>query len=264
MATPNSFLRGAEGGKKLTEGQELTVGQYLRHEREKKSIPLETVSQVTRITKEKLEALERDDFKAISAPVFVRGFLRNYANFLGLDPGDVIARYESQIDLLQVAPKVTEPTPSVVKDETLVKKYLAFLGVLIIGVAIAFYFFQKSSVPPPQPEKAQKQPEQLFAGAPVIGEKQKAREEKNSLRVLAAEQTWLRIRTEDQPVIDVLLQPQETATWTSRGDFNITVGNAGGIEIFLNGVSQGRLGKSGEVVHLVLPKKGTEAEKKKP
>jgi hypothetical protein len=64
----------------------------------------------------------------------------------------------------------------------------------------------------------------------------------------------MRILNDEQQVSDVLLQPKETSSWTARRQFRIIIGNAGGIELFLNGVSQGRLGKSGEVIHLVLPR----------
>lgn len=66
--------------------------------------------------------------------------------------------------------------------------------------------------------------------------------------------TWLRIQPDDQKEVEALLRPEETSTWTARRQFKVTVGNAGGVDIFLNGVPQGPLGNSGEVVHLLLPK----------
>ena len=64
---------------------------------------------------------------------------------------------------------------------------------------------------------------------------------------------WLRIQSDDRPESEALLQPKETATWTAQRQFKILLGNAGGVEISLNGNPQGPLGKSGEVVHLLLP-----------
>ena len=87
------------------EEEKETVGQFLRKEREKRKVSLDAVAKVTRITRENLEALEKDDFQVISAPVFVRGFLRNYATYLGLDPKEVISRYDSQTDLIPAPQK---------------------------------------------------------------------------------------------------------------------------------------------------------------
>jgi len=109
-----------------------------------------------------------------------------------------------------------------------------------------------------QPEKEKKKLEGLLAATPSPKEEEKEKERGHILKVIAIEKTWLRIKPNDQPVIEVLLQPKETASWSARRRFDITVGNAGGIEIFFNGVFQGRLGKSGEVIHLVLPKETRE------
>lgn len=62
-----------------------TIGQQLRGARERKKITLETAAQATKIKGEYLGALEADQFERIEAPVYVRGFLRIYAQYLGLD-----------------------------------------------------------------------------------------------------------------------------------------------------------------------------------
>jgi cytoskeleton protein RodZ len=288
MASPGSFSHGTEGGKSLTEEHGLTVGQYLRQEREKRKVTLDSVAKVTRITKENLEALEKDEFQAISAPVFVRGFLRNYATFLGLDPQELVDRYDAQTDLIKISGAKEAPQPS--KDENPLFKYLVSLCIILAGVAI-IYYLQKPSAPPvpapvvtpapsspspapgarpsplkpetspgkvvPQviaPEKEKRLSEKLVAAAPVPGEKEATPDRRHVLKVVATEKTWMRISNDENQVSDVLLQPKETSSWTARRQFRIIIGNAGGIELFLNGVSQGRLGKSGEVIHLVLPR----------
>ncbi|NWF56254.1 MAG: helix-turn-helix domain-containing protein, partial [Syntrophaceae bacterium] len=124
-----------------------TVGLFLRKEREKKNVSLDAVAKVTRITRENLAALENDDFQFISAPVFVRGFLRNYANYLGLDPKEVIARYDSQTELLP-AIQDQEPPPPPPREENPLFKTLLFLSILLAGVAISFWYYQKTSAPP--------------------------------------------------------------------------------------------------------------------
>jgi cytoskeleton protein RodZ len=78
--------------------------------------------------------------------------------------------------------------------------------------------------------------------------------------------TWLRIQSDDQPDVEALLQPMQTASWTARRQFKITVGNAGGVEISFNGKPLGTLGASGQVVNLLLPDemKPPSEEKKEP
>lgn len=77
-------------------GGEETVGEMLLGAREKKGLPLEVVSQDTKIPVSTLQYLETDNFEAIPAKVYATGFLKIYAQILGLDPAQVINKYEVQ------------------------------------------------------------------------------------------------------------------------------------------------------------------------
>jgi cytoskeletal protein RodZ len=79
-----------------------TVGEYLRREREARRVTLEEISESTRISRPYLEALERNDFRFFSRPEYIRGFLQGYARYLGLNPGEVLKRYEFQQDLARL------------------------------------------------------------------------------------------------------------------------------------------------------------------
>lgn len=70
------------------------LGQILREARENKGLTLEEVQAETRIHSRFLTALEKGDYAALPTPVHVRGFLRNYARFLGLDPQPLLDRYQ--------------------------------------------------------------------------------------------------------------------------------------------------------------------------
>jgi len=76
----------------------LTVGQYLEKQRKEKKVPLEYIAERTRITLTYLQALEKDDFHRLPGEFFTRGFLRTYAKFIQLDPAEVIAAYQRQVE----------------------------------------------------------------------------------------------------------------------------------------------------------------------
>jgi cytoskeletal protein RodZ len=76
-----------------------TLGQFLRRERESRSVSLEEVSKITRISLPILDALERDDFESILQKEFIPGFLRGYARHLGLPRDEVLRRYRVQAEL---------------------------------------------------------------------------------------------------------------------------------------------------------------------
>src|SRR5690606_30823040 len=66
---------------------------YLREQREASQLSLEEISRVTRIPQRSLERLEAGRFEELPADVFVRGFLRSYADCVGLDAEDAVRRY---------------------------------------------------------------------------------------------------------------------------------------------------------------------------
>ena len=70
-----------------------TVGSTLRRQRETKRMALSEVSRVTRIPLGTLQAIEQDHFDDLPGEVFVKGFLKSYAQTVGLVPDDVVARY---------------------------------------------------------------------------------------------------------------------------------------------------------------------------
>lgn len=67
-----------------------TIGRKLGQAREEKHISLEQVSAATRVRLHYLEALERDDLSAIPSAAQARGFLRIYADFLGLNADELV------------------------------------------------------------------------------------------------------------------------------------------------------------------------------
>jgi len=70
-----------------------TLGQKLRAAREKKRLTLSKAAAATRIKIQNLEMMEADDFSKMPAPTYAKGFIRIYANFLGLDPAPLVQEY---------------------------------------------------------------------------------------------------------------------------------------------------------------------------
>jgi cytoskeleton protein RodZ len=76
----------------------------------------------------------------------------------------------------------------------------------------------------------------------------------NRLVARATETTWIRVRTEDGQRFDETIPAGQMREWVSTGPFTLTVGNAGGIKLELNGRAVPSLGPSGAVIpRLVLP-----------
>lgn len=74
-----------------------SIGKDLRQAREQLGLTLEEAERATRIRPRYLQAIEEDDLAVLPSPVQARGFLRNYADFLGLDSDEILLRYAHQL-----------------------------------------------------------------------------------------------------------------------------------------------------------------------
>lgn len=70
-----------------------SFGEELRKEREIRGITLREIAEATKVSQRLLDALERNDHRNLPAPVFTRGFVREYARYLGLDGDEMVTRY---------------------------------------------------------------------------------------------------------------------------------------------------------------------------
>jgi cytoskeleton protein RodZ len=75
----------------LTGANQPNVGATLAAARQASDLSVETVAEKLKLTVRQVEALEREDFDHLPAAVFVRGFVRNYARLVGLDPDAMLA-----------------------------------------------------------------------------------------------------------------------------------------------------------------------------
>jgi cytoskeletal protein RodZ len=70
-----------------------SIGEQLRSARENRKVSLEDAANDVKISKRYLEALEEGDYSIFPAPVYIKGFLYNYARYLELDPKSVLEQY---------------------------------------------------------------------------------------------------------------------------------------------------------------------------
>jgi hypothetical protein len=113
------------------------LGRLLTQARQTRGLTLEAAERDTRIARRYLEALEREDFNALPAQVFARGFLRSYSQYLGLDPAQVLPLMprEGPDPRMQALPEVTERTPASINASWIIAGVL-ILAVFFLGFAL--------------------------------------------------------------------------------------------------------------------------------
>ncbi len=89
------------------------LGKTLSQARVARGLSLEDCERDTRISKRYLDALEREDWKVFPAPVYSRAFLRTYAQYLGLNPAELMRVFQTQAEdpVFKPLPEV-RPTPA--------------------------------------------------------------------------------------------------------------------------------------------------------
>jgi len=121
------------------------LGARLREARESQGLSLQQVEEVTRIRLAFLEALEEERFDDLPGDVYAMGFIRNYAQFLNLDPQELVDSFK--------AARGGFPTDYVPKvlDEPLVPRQRgnrwagAFMALMLLAVLAlgAWYIYQR-------------------------------------------------------------------------------------------------------------------------
>jgi cytoskeletal protein RodZ len=117
-----------------------SIGETLREARHQKRASLEDASRATKIKFEILEQLEADEFDRLAAPAYTKGFLKLYAEYLGLDSQVVVDAYlHSQGGLRRQGLHVeTEKTIRSRKPSEL-KLPLRSVGLAVAGVTVAVF-----------------------------------------------------------------------------------------------------------------------------
>jgi cytoskeleton protein RodZ len=108
-------------------------GSYLKHERELRGVPLEEISGATKIHIRFLQALEDNQFDELPGEVFIKGYIRSYANIIGSNVEEMLNIYEEC-----VGNKKENMFESVPPSNISAKTFLGFSLVVLIILALIF------------------------------------------------------------------------------------------------------------------------------
>ena len=268
------------GGTEETKGRdgpfrgEETVGEILLAAREASGRSLEEISRETRIPAGTIGYLETDNFEALPAKVYIKGFLRTYAALLDLDVQHILDKYEVQTgqthtsrgDLWEIEAETVEER---IASPGILKRFLlpAVLVVALVVVVLRIDWRRDRVAEPPDypPTAAETQRRDSAEAAPSGGEarepavEDRRREEAIpetlilTLTAGPADSVWFDLVTISAPAdtsfFDFILFPGRTRTFTATEAIVLRkIGNAGGFTSELNGRRLDRPGMRGQVV----------------
>ena len=202
-------------------------GKVLQQARKKKRYSIDRVHKTTKIKKEFIEGLENDNVSAFPAELYYKNFLKTYAQFLSLDPAEMLNLYEQEDLFKQTNNNIENKFVEFYKKnkQTLIYIGYGLTGILIICLIILLIPTKKVTNQETQKPAVTKQEQKKQ-------EPQKPVEQK--LYVKAIEDTWIKVIGDDKKLFENILAKDKTVELTTKQEFNIKIGNIDGIEIYFN------------------------------
>ena len=116
-----------------------TVGQDLRAARLRRGDDLASVSRALKIRKDHLEALEEDRFEQLPGRAYAIGFIRSYADYLGIDPVQSVERFKLEIAGRGADALPAAALPAVEEDRQLPHGWIIIAAVVVLLVGYGIY-----------------------------------------------------------------------------------------------------------------------------
>lgn len=255
-----------------------SFGEELRREREIRGISLKEIADATKISKRFLEAIERNDHTTLPAPVFTRGFVREYARYLGLNAEEMVNRYnyaaagddrvEKSIHLDRVAQMHTqmpvhpnetrrEPKRGIPPAYARIDRNIWFLMLIVALLGgftwSALRYRRDLRNDGEVTAHAVAAPKKVAKGAPPVVVAPPPVPEPDGNLHLTMELTapsWITLDVDGKTVLNDELRRGDRRTFEALNAFRFrTIGNAAGVRLTLNGVAMPPLGSDGRVLH---------------
>ncbi|MEK7407051.1 MAG: helix-turn-helix domain-containing protein [Acidobacteriota bacterium] len=250
----------------------MSIGERLRQERLRRGVSLSQVSEQIKIRAGLLAAIEADDFDQLPGEFFARAFVRQYGRLLGVEESEIETMLAQRFG---APPAVEEAPPARLAGEAgqpplpwagdlLRNVVIGAAGFAVVALAgVAVYFWWQSArrpveirpapvaVPAPAPTTPAASPAQTLppeaAPAEPTPQPPPATEAALVVDVTATRSAWIRVTSDGVVVYEATLQPGAGRTFQASQSVRVYTGNAGGLEIRLNGKPIGPVGPEGQV-----------------
>lgn len=125
----------------------IRLGQLLNKHRLRKNLTLEDAEKATKIKASFLESIEKGEYSSLPSPTYAKGFVINYATYLGLSKGEAVALFKREFDekrAYKVLPDSLTNRPNFLPWKIKIQESLLLIAGLII-LFLGYLFFQYRS-----------------------------------------------------------------------------------------------------------------------
>ncbi|MFE3072883.1 helix-turn-helix domain-containing protein [Streptomyces sp. NPDC059247] len=256
-----------------------SIGRALQQTRIAAGLTVEEVSASTRVRIPIVHAIEEDDFSRCGGDVYARGHIRTLARAVGLDPAPLIEQYDAEHGG-RPAPTPAAPLFEAerIRPEPRRPNWTAAMVAAIVAVVgfVGFTMFNGNDDtkgattaaeggPAPAPDKAtsaaKPKPVKPVAPKPTESAIAAVPQDKVTVKLSALDdKSWISAKGHDGKVLfDGLLLKGESKTFQDDERVDLVLGNAGAIELYVNGKKLADKFESGQVERLTYTKGDPEA-----
>lgn len=236
-------------------------GNRLKKIRLEKGISLEEIQKKTKIHPNILRAIEGDGISGLS-PIYLKSFLKIYCKFLGLDYREYIGDYEQAREEEQAAkqPAVVKESPRRLKISSL-RPNKKITKVSLIALAAFFLLFGLFKAGKAVFSK------RSSARVPAVAEKMGDKKPKPAaslssgirLGIRARDNCWVTLKVDGRIVFQRVLTKGRFESWKAKDKMELSLGNAGAVELEVNGQVFSNLGRKGQALkNIVITRQGME------
>ncbi|MFH1201313.1 MAG: RodZ domain-containing protein [Candidatus Omnitrophota bacterium] len=239
-----------------------SIGERLKKTRESKKLSLAEVSKKTTINLDILTALEEDRFNILNK-VYIKGFLKIYSSFLGLDPQKIIEDYNSFISPKDSHAEAIAKKAAVDKIRYNSRNYSVFIYRLIVVIAIFLLFsfisrhkknvpslnrkgatIERSSIESKKKEAAARPKSNVVSKPVEVGPVR--------LGLHAKDNCWVKVRLDGKVMFQGILTKGQNESWQAKEKIEVSLSNAAAIELEANNKILSPLGRRKEAIKSIV------------
>lgn len=210
-----------------------SIGQILKKARDEKGFDLEEIHLKIKISSAALKALEEDKIEKIVDFIYAKSFLKQYANFLGLD-GQALSKQYSQThyrknDFLPLKILERSKKRKLKMPHNTLGIFILIVFTIVIILGIVSLLRKNNKIPFAIPAKSTLATTKNIAAFPI------AKDKKLTLTLTATDKVWVKIKSDGKIIIQNILPKNSKENWLADEKFEIWVGKPEVVQLQLNG-----------------------------
>lgn len=249
-----------------------TAGARLKSIRINKGLSLEDVQKQTKVHANLLKAIEEDNYIGLS-DIYAKGIIKIYCKFLAVDVKEFVSSPKEPVVKSALKPEAGQSIQISKINPVYIKKLL----VIAIAIAVLFGVVKLSAglisklrsrahravvFTPPLKKTNKSLPQRKISAVPrvqvrapmpsVAVNMAKEPQDMIMLGIRTRDDSWMHVKIDGKVVFHALLKKNKTESWKAKEKIELSLGNAGVVDIELNGKAIPPVGKKGQAVKNIL------------